>query len=65
MGKRKARRFKTTGDTGISVYVTGRPDPLRLEATGTYTTDDPAEIDALQGTPEVTEVKIPERKNNG
>lgn len=61
MAKRKPRRFKTAGDTGISVYITGRPVPLRLEATGTYTTEDPAEIDALQGTPEVVEVKIPDR----
>lgn len=61
MAKRKPRRFKTAGDTGISVYITGRPDPLRLEGTGTYTTEDPAEIEALQGSPDVVEVKIPKR----
>jgi hypothetical protein len=65
MAKRKARRFKTAGDTGISVYVQGRPDPLRLEGSGTYTTDDPQELEALQGSPDVVEVKIPERKKDG
>lgn len=63
MAQRKPRRFKTVGETGISVYIMGRPEPLRLEATGTYTTENPAEIEALQGTPEVVEVKIPARND--
>ena len=61
MAKRKAHRFKVAGDTGVSMFITGRPDPLRLEASGTYTTDDPQEIEALQGSPHAVEVKIPER----
>ena len=61
MGKRKPRRFKTAGDTGVTLFITGRPEPLHLAQSGTYTTDDPQEIEALQGSPEVVEVKIPER----
>lgn len=55
----KARRFRLDRDTGITVYITGRPE-VRLEPDHHYTTEDPAEIAALQGTADVTEVKIPD-----
>lgn len=57
---RKARRFKLNRDTGISVSIPGRGEPLRLEPGSHYTTDDPAELDALLGSADVTEVKIPD-----
>lgn len=53
----KSKTFKTSGDTGVSVYVNGRPAPIRVEPGGTYETADQAEIQALAGSPEVTEVK--------
>jgi hypothetical protein len=62
MASRKPRRFKLNRDTGVSIYIQGRPDPLRLEPGSHYTTTDKAEIDALQGSADVTEVKIPERR---
>lgn len=51
----KAKKFKT--DTGVSIYVPGRPDPIRVNAGETYETADKAELDALNASSEVTEVK--------
>lgn len=55
----------TIGDTGVTVFITGRPEPLYLAGSGTYTTSDPAEIEALAGSPEVKEIKIPASKDGG
>lgn len=58
---RKARRFKLNGDTGVTLFgIPSRPEGLRLEPGSHYTTDDPAELDALQGSSAVSEVKIPD-----
>ena len=51
----KAKKFKT--DTGVSIYVPNRPDPIRVNAGETYETSDKAELEALQASSEVTEVK--------
>lgn len=51
----KARKFKT--DTGVSIYIPNRPDPIRVNAGETYETNDKAELEALQASSEVTEVK--------
>lgn len=55
----KPRTFKS--DTGVSVYITGRPDPIRVNAGVPYETSDPREIDALAGSPDVSEVKQKEK----
>ena len=55
----KAHRFRLDRDTGIDVYIPGRP-VFRLEPDHHYTTEDKSEIDALQGMADVTEVKIPD-----
>ena len=51
----KAKKFKT--DTGVSIYVPGRPDPIRVNAGEPYETSDKDELDALSASSEVTEVK--------
>ena len=56
---RKARRFRLDRDTGISLRIPGREEPIRLDPGSHYTTEDKAEIEALQGSPDVSEVKIP------
>jgi hypothetical protein len=56
----KTRTFKT--DTGVSIYVQDRPDPIRVNAGEPYETADPREIEALEGSPEVSEVKSREKK---
>lgn len=55
----KAHRFKLNRDTGISIHVPGRGEPLRLDPGSHYTTEDKVEIAALKGSTDVTEVKIP------
>jgi hypothetical protein len=50
----KARRFKPAGETGVTVFVTGRTP---VEVRGDIETDDPDVIEALQGSPNVVEVK--------
>ena len=52
----KARKFRSASDTPVSVYVPGRPDPIRVEPDRTYKTDDEAEAEALAGSPEVREL---------
>jgi hypothetical protein len=56
----KAHRFRLDRDTGISIHIPGRGEPIRIEPGTHYTTEDKAEIDALQGSGDVTEIKIPE-----
>lgn len=51
----KSKKFKT--DTGVSIYVPGRPDPIRVNAGEPYETADKAELDALEASSEVTEVQ--------
>lgn len=51
----KAKTFKS--ETGISIYVPGRIDPIRVNAGEPYETNDKAELDALKASSEVTEVK--------
>jgi len=51
----KSKTFKT--DTGVSIYVPNRPDPIRVNAGETYETADKEELDALSASSEVTEVK--------
>lgn len=50
-----SKKFKT--DTGVSIYVPGRPDPIRVNAGEPYETSDKQEIEALSASSEVTEVK--------
>jgi hypothetical protein len=56
----KSRKFKS--ETGVSIYVPDRPDPIRVNAGEPYETSDKAEIEALEGSSEVSEVK---GKSNG
>jgi len=56
----KSKTFKS--DTGVSIYVPDRPDPIRVNAGETYETADKSEIEALRGAG-VTEVKVTEAKN--
>jgi len=51
----KSKKFKT--DTGVSIYVPGRPDPIRVNAGETFETSDKQELEALSASSEVTEVK--------
>ena len=51
----KAKKFKT--DTGVSIYVPNRPDPIRVNAGETYETEDKQELEALSASSQVTEVK--------
>lgn len=51
----RAKTFKS--DTGVSIYVPGRPDPIRVNAGEPYETADKQELDALSSSSEVTEVK--------
>jgi hypothetical protein len=58
----QTKKFKTAGDTRISVYVADRPYPIEIAGDGTYETSDKAEIAALKGTPEVVEIKAKKGK---
>jgi hypothetical protein len=58
----KAKRYKLDGDTAISVFRQGIPDPIRVEPGSHYTTEDPDEQAALESSGLVSEVKIPDRK---
>lgn len=51
----QSKSFKT--DTGVSIFVPGRPDPIRVNAGEPYETSDKAELDALGNSAEVTEAK--------
>lgn len=52
-----AKKFKTNGDTGVSIYIPGRGGPIRVEPDQPFETDDKAEIDALKNSSHVSEVK--------
>ncbi len=59
-----ARTFKSAQDTGVTVYPP-HAGAIRIDAGATYTTDDPAEIAALEGASLVAEVRAarkPEEK---
>lgn len=56
----KSKTFES--ETGVSIYVPGRPDPIRVNAGEPYETDDKAELDALSASSEVTEKKA---RSNG
>jgi len=51
----KSKKFKS--DTGVSIYIPNRPDPIRVNAGEPYETDDKQELEALSASSEVTEVK--------
>jgi hypothetical protein len=51
----KSKTFKS--DTGVSIYIPNRPDPIRVNAGEPYETADKQELDALAASSEVTEVK--------
>ena len=53
------RKFKS--DTGVSIYVPDRPDPIRVNAGEPYETENKSEIEALEGSSEVIEVKSKEQ----
>lgn len=56
----KSRTFKAAGSTGVTVFAadaSGNSIPVRLEPGDSYETDDKAIIAALDGSPEVDEVK--------
>ena len=55
----KARRFKSADGNPHEINAFVLSAPIRIEGTGTYTTEDKAEIEVLQGSVDVTEVKIP------
>lgn len=59
----KARKFKATSGGHISIIVPWRPTPIEILDGGTYETGDRAEIDALRGSPEVSEVKDSKRES--
>jgi hypothetical protein len=54
-------RFRSAHDTGVTLFVEGRP-PLRLEPDASYETDNPAELDALRGSADVREMESTEGK---
>lgn len=56
----KARKFRTNGDTGVTVYATdasGSSIPIRIEPGDSFESSDKHIVVALQGSPEVTEVR--------
>jgi len=55
MAKSQTKKFKS--DTGVSIYIPNRPDPIRVNAGEPYETDDKQELEALSASSEVTEVK--------
>jgi hypothetical protein len=55
----KSRTFKT--DTGVTIWVPDRPE-IRVNAGEDYETSDPDEIEALEASHEVSEVKSREKK---
>lgn len=62
MAKRKEHRFRLDSDTGVTLFgIPNHPNGLRLEPGSHYTTDDPAEVAALQASADTTEVKIPKK----
>jgi hypothetical protein len=52
-----SKRFKVTTGGHVSIYVPWRPEPIEILEGDTYETGDKAEIEALKGSPEVSEVK--------
>ena len=54
----KPRKFKS--DTGVTIFVRDRPE-IRVNAGEPYETSDSAEIEALEGSPDVSEVKSKEK----
>lgn len=55
----KAHRFKSADGNPHEINAFTLSAPIRIEGSGTYTTDDPKEVEVLQGSSDVTEVKIP------
>lgn len=54
----KSRKFKSNTGSPIAIFVPNRPDPIAVPYYAPhYETEDPGEIDALQGSPEVVEVE--------
>lgn len=58
----QTKKFKTAGDTRVSVYLPDRPYPVEIAGDETYETTDKTEIAVLKGTPEVVEVKETAKK---
>ncbi len=60
----KSRTFQVAGETGVTVYAAdagGNSIPVRLEPGETYATADEFLIAALDGSPEVAEVKAKDK----
>jgi hypothetical protein len=60
MSAAKPRRFRSNSDTGVTVWATnasGGTTEVRVEPDQTFETDDKHLIAALQGSPEVRELK--------
>jgi hypothetical protein len=54
----KAKKFKSNTGSPVAIFVPDRPDPIQVPYYAPHLeTDDKAVIDALQGSPEVVEVK--------
>ncbi len=48
-------KFKSAHETGVSIYIPQKPNPLRIDAI--YETDDRDEVRALKASPDVVEIK--------
>lgn len=59
----KSKKFKANSGGHVSIIVPWRPTPIEILEGGTYETGDRAEIDALRGSPEVSEVKDTKRES--
>lgn len=55
----KPHRFKSADGGRHTINAFTLSAPIQIEATGTYTTEDKAEIEVLKASGDVTEVKIP------
>ena len=55
----KAHRFKSADGGQHVINAFTLSSPILVPASGTYTTEDKAEVEVLKGSPDVTEVKIP------
>jgi hypothetical protein len=57
----KPRRFKSADGGRHTIHAFVLSSPIEIPASGTYTTEDKREIEVLQGSADVTEVKIPRK----
>ncbi len=57
----KPHRFKSADGNPHEINAFALSAPIRIEGSGTYTTEDKREIVVLKASSDVTEVKIPEK----